>query len=365
MLYRIKYKIVLFLPVFFYNKSLNNKIQNYKFVHVIFNDKFCVPFVDFINKNYNNQEHVFLTFKMFKEHPFPIASNVYKIMGMQGLDFKSNNIEKIIVHSLFWDQCVDYLYHKPDVLNQKCYWMIWGGDLYNAKRNKKEDFVRKGFKGYISDTDGDCDVVKNKYNLSNKAYFNSAYAFPITGEMVRKALEKKKNHDYIQIQINNSSDDSTLSMLDTLKIFANQNIKIVTILSYGKLEFKNEIISKGKDIFGDKFSYLDKYLSPEDYAEWLSNNDIYILNQNRQQGLGNSFVSLASGVKLFINSFVTTYNHFNDKGIKVYDTLSIKDLSYEEFCRYPEKNENMNNVMFFFDDSYLKKCWDPVFNYGE
>lgn len=343
---------------YFYSKKLNKRISQYKYVHIMFNDKFNKPFVDFINRNFDKKEHVVLCKRWFDEHPFPTGENVIEIKNLKGVDFNCN--EKLICHSLFDLELVDYLYRHQNILKNKAYWMIWGGDLYNAPCDKKNDFVRANFKGYISDTDGDCEVATKTYG-SNPETYDAGYTFPITKEMLDST--HRIEHDYIQIQINNSADKTTLEMLDILSKFKDENIKIATILSYGQLEFKEEIIRKGKEIFGVKFEYLDKYLTPSEYAQFLAQNDILILNQNRQQGIGNCFSNLTLGSKVFIKSEITTYNHFNSKGIKVFDTNEIKNMTFEDFISYTEeiKQTNMQKALMFFDDTYLKELWKEVF----
>lgn len=347
------------------NIVLNNKKNDYRYVHIIHNDKFCCSFVEFINEQFNKNEHMFIVLRTFRNIPFPKADNVYEFYRLENMDFSSPKIEKVILHSLFIGQ-LEYWEQHLELLRKKVYWMIWGADLYEAPRTRMDDLVRKSFYGYISDTDGDCKVAKEKYQLGNeKVFINAAYTFPITMEMIEKARNKHRRHDYVQIQINNSCDWTIIDMLRQLEKFKDKNIRIVCSLSYGEgEECKREIIKTGKELFGNKFNYLDKLCSPQDYAYWLADNDIYILNQNRQQGLGNSFASLALGAKLYIKSTVTTYHHFNDKGIKVYDTLDIQSITYEDLVTYDEdiKKINESEVNYFFDNAYLKKCWEPVFD---
>lgn len=346
------------------NAILNDEGNNYKYVHIILNDKFCCPFIEFINEQFDKNEHVFIVARIFNDLPFPKAENVYEFYRLKNMDFSSAKIKKVILHSLCVGQ-LEYWAQHVELLQKKVYWMIWGGDLYDAPRTEIDDLVRKSFRGYISDTDGDCKVAKEKYQLGNeKIFIDAAYTFPITMKMIESAQKQRKEHDYVQIQINNSCDWTIIDMLKELGKFKDRNIRVVCSLSYGEGEdCKREIIKTGKEIFDDKFDYLDKFCSPQEYAYWLAENDVYILNQNRQQGLGNSFASLALGAKLYIKSSVTTYHHFSDKGIKVYDTLDIQNITYEELITYDAetRKENQNKVKYFFDNTYLKKCWEPVF----
>ncbi|MBO4745991.1 MAG: TDP-N-acetylfucosamine:lipid II N-acetylfucosaminyltransferase [Alphaproteobacteria bacterium] len=337
------------------------KLTGYKFVHLCHNDKFIKPFVDFCNRNFDPKEHVFLCQNCFPQFEYPTGANVIPMRTLYQFDFSSKDIKKIICHSLFVGGIQSFLWKNKKLLKEKCLWMIWGGDLYNAPRDEKNDYIRKNFRGYISDTDGDIGVAIKKYDSHPAETYDAGYTFPITKEMIKNA--KRIEHDYVAIQINNSADDSTLEMLDVLSKFKDENIKIKTILSYGKTEYKEQIIQKGRAIFGDKFEYLDSLMTPADYAQYMAQNDILILNQNRQQGLGNSFATLTLGGKLFIRSEITTYTHFNSKGIKVYDTNEIKDMNFEQLVEYPAdiKKANQEKTQMFFEDSYLKNLWRPVF----
>lgn len=338
--------------------KINKIISKYKYVHIMFNDKFNKPFVDFLNAEFDPCEHIVLCKRWFNAQPFPQGNNVLEISTLQGLKF--NKSEKVICHSLFDNELINYLFAHKRILKNKAYWMIWGGDLYEAVRDKKNDYVRRNFKGYISDTDGDCDVAMFRYN-SKPFVLNAGYTFPITKEMISAA--KKIKHDYVQIQINNSCDETTLEMLDVLSKFKDENVRIVTILSYGNLDFKSAIIDKGVMLFGDKFSFLDKYLSPSDYAQFIAQNDVLILCQNRQQGLGNCFANLALGAKVYIKKEITTYTHFNSRNIKVFDTNEMVNIDFADFSRYncDIKERNMKLVDAFFSGAYLHQLWSEVF----
>lgn len=342
-------------------KVVNKKLSRVKYVHLMFNDKFNKIFVDFINRNYNSKEHLFLCKRTHEGivYPFPDAKNVIRVKTYNGINFSDLNVKKIIAHSFFDEEVINILYDKKDLLT-KTYWMIWGGDLYDIKSSEKGDFVRKNVYGYITDVDGDAKFATEKYN-SNPVICNAGYTFPITQDMLNNTC--RINKAYTRIQINNSCDESTLSMLDLLSKFKDENIKITTVLSYGNLQFKDSIIEKGKELFGDKFDYIDKLIPFQDYANHLAQNDILILNQNRQQGLGNIFASLALGVKVFIKSDITTFKHLNEKDTVIFDTNKIKDFSFSEFINYPHeiKDINMSNSKKFFEDNYLKELWDKVF----
>lgn len=343
---------------------INKEIKNYKFVHIMLNDKFNKPFVDFLNRNFDHKEHMVICYRIPHYNnvvqKFPEGKNVYEYFDIFKLDLNRKNIKKIIFHSLFVPQAIQYLYQNPKLLQEKAYWVIWGGDLYNAKRDEENDFVRKNFRGYL--TDFDTEIAKEKYNIYHKPFYCIHAIFPITLEMLNIAKENEFKRNFIKIQINNSCDASTLEMLDILTKFKDENIKITTILSYGKMEFKESIIKKGKELFDEKFEYIDKHLSPQEYANHLAQNDILILNQNRQQGVGNTNASISLGKKVFIKKEVSTFKKLHDFGIKIYDTNEIQNLTFEDFIKNDMQDISKQNALKFFDEKYKTGLWEQIFN---
>lgn len=348
----IKKKVVLPSEII----EINKKIKKAKYVHIMRNQKFNKPFVDFLNRNFNQKDHVILCIRHHKEFPFPEGDNVIEIKTLEHLKFSKQT--KIICHSLFDAELVNFLYNRKKLLQKQTYWVIWGADLYNAQRNIKNDYVRSHFKGYI--TTCDVDETIKKYG-TNKNFYSAECIFPINIEIIKKA--EIKPHDYIQIQINNSCDESIFEILNILEKFKNENIKISAILSYGNMEIRDEIISKGKEIFGDKFEPVLEYMSPTDYVQHLAENDILIMNQKRQQGFGNIIASMALGKKVFLRSDVSTFGYYTKEGLRFYDTKLLPNLLYDEFINdnYAQENEKKIEETLF-NEIYMKHQWEKVFN---
>ena len=342
------------MKVFSYKKYKTLVSNNYKYIHVMWNDKFNKPFVDFLNRNFDASEHLILCKHIFQQFPFPEGDNVVEIENLKGL--KLTKDQKLICHSLFDDELVDWLYRNKSILKKQAYWVIWGGDLYNAPRDKKNDFVRKNFKGYMVFANNDKKVLIDKYGTVANSFYPIEY--PLCLDV--SSIEPIKN-DFLKIQINNSADDTTLEMLDVLSKFKNENIKITTILSYGKIEYKDEIIKKGKEIFGDKFEYLDKMLSPLDYAKHIASLDVFIANQNRQQATANIDMCLYFNKKVFIKSNISTFDMYTSLGYKIFDTYSIDEQTFSEFKKY-EINKNHDLAQYYISDEYRKKLWKDVLN---
>jgi dTDP-N-acetylfucosamine:lipid II N-acetylfucosaminyltransferase len=337
----------------FYYWHINKKTRHYKVIHLMFNDKFNQAYVEFLNRNFDINKHGVLCKRWFDKFPFPSGSNVFELSSFKKIDLKS--CDKIILHSLFDNEVVDILYENPKLL-KKSTWVMWGGDLYNPPRDEKHDFVRKNCKEYVNMMDKEYAI--KKYGMEG-AFHDVHYVFPISKSML-DAVETKKQPK-LRIQINNSADISTLAVLDMLSKFKELDIQITTVLSYGDMSQKELIIDKGEEIFGDKFEYLDQFLDPRDYLQHLANIDVLILNQDRQQGFGNTITAIYLGKKVFIKKKVSVYSYLNRNNINVFSSDKITDMSFTTFIQNDSKDINIMNISKYIDEDCLKEAWVQVF----
>ncbi len=333
-------------------------IAKYKYVHVMNNGLHSINVINFVNKYFPNDEHCFIFPKVM------FSRTKMKLVGVNNVYFcpvdniNLDKTKKIIIHGLFDSGLVNQLFLNKKLL-AKTYWFIWGGDLYSAPNNKKENYVRSNVAGIL--TAFDKEVYETRYG-SCKEYFDITYPH----DMDETMLVEQDPKDYVHIQINNSADVTTLEMLDILSKFKDENIKISTILSYktvGDDDAKLKIMKKGYEIFGSKFNPIIEFMSREDYANHLASVDIYISNQNRQQGNGNASFICSLGHKVFVKSDTSVYKKYNPLGIRYYDTYDIPNMSFEEFC-HMDKDETALSVKLLKErmkDETKVKQWSEFF----
>lgn len=342
-------------------EKINERLLHAKIVHIMHGEKFDKPFVNMINRHFNIKDHLFLCSNDFVYNPqdwIPDSENTLIVNDLSNIRLDYPNIEKIICHSLIRPDLVDKLYNEPELL-KKSYWEIWGLDLYDGKHDLKNSFVRRNFKGYINKSDEE--YARKKYGMKGK-FFDAFYNFPISKEMLDSV--KEENHDYVRIQINNSCDMSTFPMLKVLSKFKKENIRLMNILSYeqyGNMSYKDKIIKKGTKFFGEKFEYIERWLSPKDYVNLLAQNDILIFNQDRQQGVGNILASIYLGKKIYIKKNVSVNKYFNERGVKIFNTEDIKWSSFKQFKKFEEREQNIKNVAKYLDENFLASLWNTVF----
>ncbi len=349
-----------------------------KIIHIIHNDKFIKPFINFIEKNFNKDEHLFVFMDGADEKVFPIpeADNILNINNKYPgkkntlklshiLNPLFEDADKVILHSLFSDNLIFYLFLHQKYL-KKCYWVLWGGDLYSnitAKKTLGNAFGRytrsrviKKLGGVISYIrEGDFELVQKYYATEAECY--ESFFYP--SNLYEEYDIKSKEHKTLNIQIGNSANPTNnhIEVFEKLEKYKDQDIKIFVPLSYGGQDNAKKVIDAGKQIFGDKFQPLIEFMPFKDYLELLGKIDIAIFNHNRQQAMGNITTLLGLGKKVYVRSNETPWKMFNKLQIKVYDTaLDISIDAIDEDI----KKQNQKRVKAYFSEENLIKDWEQI-----
>ncbi|WP_294506135.1 TDP-N-acetylfucosamine:lipid II N-acetylfucosaminyltransferase [uncultured Victivallis sp.] len=333
-------------------------ITSYKYVHIMNNGIHSVGIINFICSNFDTSEHCFIfPYIMYPKTQFALRRRKNVFFGNL-INMPLKTLNKIIIHGLFDQRLVNFFYVKREYL-AKTYWFIWGGDLYNSPKDEKNTFVKNNVHAIITAFD------RQEYEKRFKPGKKCCYAtYP--HEIHSRMLKRTRKDDYLLVQINNSADTLTLEMLRTLGKFRNEKMIVTTILSYhsdGQKDLLSSICRTGYSIFGEKFQPIFNFMPKRLYARHLANVDIYISNQRRQQGNGSAVIIASLGRKVYLSPANPVYHHYNQQGIKIFNSNDIAHMSFEEFRRYDSEQllpgvEKLRHRMM---DSTKVKQWQQVF----
>lgn len=346
-----------------------------KILHIGVDGSFTKSFIELVKEEFDFDDHYFLITSDNNEKS--IYSNVTlaprtipsRLKHYAEATIRMHQARKIILHGLFDTKLVFILFLMPWLLKKSC-WVLWGGDLYIYKQGEQNwrwrvaEFFRrpviKGIQVITTTVPGDYELVKDCYGATGIYIQNLMYQSHLYRKLddIRRA-EKKK--DKIFVQIGNSSDPSNnhFEILDFISKKVDLPIEVFCPLAYGSNTHRNDVIKKGKELLGERFSPLTEVVSFDDYNRYMSSIDIAIFNHNRQQAMGNIIGLISLGKKVVLKSSVTPYKYFSDLGIKVY-TLEDKDL-FE-----PMESElvkmNVKKAKDYFTLERLKMNWKEVFD---
>lgn len=346
------------------------------------NEKFIAPFIAFIKEHFDFEEHFFILVGgaspeiiklpsyenvLYLDNSYDSKWNYFKCSKL--LKQYTTNADKIILHSLFSNYKNLFLFFNKDLLI-KCYWMIWGGDLYKykfAKRNLKFkilEFLRKVVIKNIycitTTVPGDYKLAQDWYGTNAIYIENLMYPSHIYRKIPRIDTSKTKDNT-IHIQIGNSADltNNHVEILHKLLKYKNKDIKIYVPLSYGDQIYAEKVIIIGKELFEDKFIPMMNFMTFNEYNNYMSSIDIAIFNHDRQQAMGNIIGLLSLGKKVYLKSSVTPYPYFQNLGLKIFDSkqeISIDKIDKESSAK------NIDITTSFFSYKTLIKNWQGIFN---
>jgi len=112
-----------------------------KILHICtLEDKFIPPFIEFVERNFEFERHVFVLAGEIYRYPVQTRSNVI-LLNSRAKYFllltQMHVAKKIILHGLFDKNILKLLSATPWLLS-KCYWVIWGGDLYHFQSRPRD-----------------------------------------------------------------------------------------------------------------------------------------------------------------------------------------------------------------------------------
>lgn len=311
-----------------------------KILHIVgWDKKFVLPFMSLIHKHFDDGRHQFIVYGLVEQSDIPTTVDAVVYRRLQkhiyGLSKAMHQAEKIIIHGLSSSHLRYILSLQPWLL-QKCYWVIWGGDLYahmaadkNSKWKKNEFFrhrVIKRLGHLITYVEGDVALARQWYGATGQ--YHECLMYPSNIYQNHPVPARTDTDRCINLLLGNSAYPSNnhQEILERLLPFRDQNIAIYTPLSYGKEDYAAKVIETGHKLFGEKFKPLTEFMPFEQYLALLSRIDIAIFNHNRQQGMGNLINLLGLGKKVYLRSDVTPWKLFERLGIQIYDTARL-DLS--------------------------------------
>lgn len=345
-----------------------------KILHVVHNDKFSAPFVRFLKENDIHQDQTFLFWggASSDAYPIPQDNNVSIIQESDSKLQRSSNLlrhfyaaDKIILHSLFTSALIRFLYLQPWLL-KKCYWVIWGGDLYyhiEAKDSKSYALMEERRKRVIGNFGGIICYNRAEYDLAKEWYgakgkFIQSFFYP--SNLYENLDIEVQRTSTIYIQIGNSSDwqNQHIEILEKLEPYKDEDMMLVVPLSYGNTpqSYIDEVIQVGRKVFGDKFMPLTSFMAFDEYVKILGRIDIAIFNRNRQQAMGNITTLLGLGKKIYMKSSITSWQLFKELDIKVFD-VSDFDLALLDDA---VKRSNMEKIKQYFSREHLVEQWREI-----
>lgn len=356
----------------FYKHHIRMKVK--KILHLFIAEKFTGDFIYLVNK-YSQYKHMFW---VYGENYLDEEKNYLKqgnVKYIPRIDIKLNKdmtekqmetYDSIILHGLFDYNIIEYLYRHKELLKKVSIY-FWGGDipLVGTWKNRfVKKYVIKNARSIITIIPKDYESLKTIYSPKGQKFIALYPTEQI--EILSKLKEREyESNDKINILVGNSATvtNNHLKVMDLLSRFKDNDINIYVPLSYGDKDYAEEVIEYGKRIFGNKLIPIRDFMPLEEYSEFLNTMDIAIFNMVRQQALGNIFLLLYMGCKVYLHPEGKLLDYFRKMDFFVIDTKSISDMSISELREFSSDKKQHNKLLVhrMLDREKSIKTWENIF----
>lgn len=179
---------------------------------------------------------------------------------------------------------------------------------YKHKVIQRIDFLGSSFEEEFKHV---CKLIKQK-----KKFFHFWY-YPLELIVdVHQPIQQIKS----KIIIGNSGFKSGnhLDVFDKIRAYSLFDIEIVVPLNYGEPKYIQEVLAEGKNDFNEAFNPLLDFMPLAEYNTILESVGVAILNNKRQQAVGNTIAFLWFGAKVFLSHKNPFYHYLKRIGVLVY-----------------------------------------------
>lgn len=304
-----------------------------RILHVFSLEKFVGPFIDFVDARWpDNGRHLFICVGDVRRFPLRPRRNVIVLprstqwRAFARLAHALRGADKVLLHGLFDQGLVAALALQPWVL-RKCYWVIWGGDLYmrqSVQRTWKWR-VAETFRGFVirrlghlvTHVEGDVALARTWYGA--RGGYRECLMYP--SNLFKEAAPGARPDGLLNVQVGNSADPGNghFEMLDLLAASPGAGgMRVYAPLSYGDAANARAVAERGRALFGDRFVPLLDFMPLPAYVAWLESIDIALFNHKRQQGMGNAVTLLGMGKKVHMRTDVSQWEMFRRLGLAIF-----------------------------------------------
>lgn len=252
-------------------------------------------------------------------------------------------------------------------LPKRCSWVCWGSDLYQHKltkrtwKRRKEHFLHRiltaRFETVIALNEGDGKLI-------NQLLWNvpiSVLPYPLLASDGGYSAVPDEHKKIVMIGNSGTPDNEHIEALNWLAAFSENSIEVVIPLNYGGTEeYINEVVKKGKELFGNNFTAITEMLAQDEYDKLLARVDVTVFAHKRQQGLYVVYSMLKHGRKMFIRSDTSSFSGLTSSGFKIFPSESIPEMTFENFV-HQEKTialENSQLMHKVYSEEALLPKWN-------
>lgn len=145
------------------------------------------------------------------------------------------------------------------------------------------------------------------------------------------SIEDTVSHGYDRVSGHNillgnsaTAENNHLDVFERLTQVDLGEARLITPLSYGSPGYRDEIVRRGQELFGDRFVPLVDHLPLDAYHEMMAGCSVVLMGHYRQQGLGNVLRAIWQGAHVLLDARNPVKRYLDSRGIRVSDLRNAR-----------------------------------------
>lgn len=353
----------------------HKNIENYAFklIKVLYENLSNEEFIDhsFYFSYFENEDLKDSIVQRLDEIYFPMHKIKYfKDHYMMMKSIKDSNNNNNIFHQLSSTKVFNFLFFNKK-LNKNVSWVMWGGDAYRgfvsrSFRFKIYDYivrkrVIKNLKN-ITGMKGDFELLKMRYRTQAQHFTSIS---PMPSKVFPPSEYKSANTETIKVLVAHSANkiNNHKKIFEYLLPYKEENIELITPLSYGELSNVAMVERTGYKLFNKKFKPLRTFMKPEEFSDLLSEIDIAVFAIERQAAFGIMGTLLSLGKKIYYKKGIVPFEYYEENNIKIFDTNKLGKTPFSDFINMNEEDRinNIKQINRIYSDENIINMWRAVF----
>ena len=234
---------------------------------------------------------------------------------------------------------------------QKVIWRTWGHDAlgyraydgiksvgkriwYHLWKNDVRHYRAIGIGNVVDEWD-----IRTRFG-SKTPVFELAYSVDQDRKQMIEAIKSEppiqKNTVNVLIGHSCHIEENHIKILDILNRFQAEKIQIFIICSYGNAEYIEEVKKYANDHWAEKVTIVSDFMPIEQFARFIKNMDIAILDSKRSYALGTLAYLLEFHKKVYLNKDGVLHKVLEDEKIP-HDVINhIASQEFSEFSDIPQ-----------------------------
>ncbi|SMO95907.1 TDP-N-acetylfucosamine:lipid II N-acetylfucosaminyltransferase [Gracilimonas mengyeensis] len=325
-------------------------------VHVCFNHVYAQSLSDLIEhaNRHSHQKHgLFIEgHRAIADYSVAIDNNPASIIFNFKKDMQSildvclkDEVDMVMFHGIFFDWQKKLIKAIGD--SKHIGWVIWGGDLYNpVKNNELESLPAKLINSIHTSVKGDRELFSKYYHKVEG--FDFAYPYP---GLYGKVGEDLPTQSEKRIVVGNSGDASNNHIQILKELSKKKDIgdyQIVLPVAYNFSPEYKSLIEEHISKYGLKgqVQFYEKFISPDEYLNFIASSEIFIAAHDRQQAMGNILMSLYLGKKTILKEKISIHGKEETNPGWLYLTEpGLEPTTFEAFTKTQSLKEMSHSNM--------------------